>query len=132
MFTHVVTRGYRDSSGSTISSTESPTGNAESNLDIQIAASATNQHILFNITRSQLQSMCIEVDEILHIFTNDLSTGSPTDTINLIAGQNTIWTLATDLIAKCPISADITAGIYVTNPSSTLAVNLKVRTLRNE
>jgi hypothetical protein len=128
MFTHVVTRAYRDSSGQNITSTESPTGNAESNLDIAVVA-GTNFHIDFDLVRSSLKSMCIESDVAIDLYTNAASGGSPTDHIALIAGQNIVWTLATDLIAKCPISADITAGIYVTNVAN---ANLKIRALRAE
>lgn len=126
--THTLTRAYRDSSGSSITSTEAVSDDAESNIDIQIATSTTNQHIAgWSVVALNMKSLSISCDVACTVKTN--SSGSPDDTITLIAGQNLIWSHATDGDAKNPIQHDVTTGIYVTNPSSTLPLNFKIRAI---
>jgi hypothetical protein len=127
--THTITRAYRDSSGNSITSTENITDDSENDLDIQIAVSTTNELINWNAIRADLKSLSISCDQALTIKTN--SSGSPTDTITLSAGQNIIWSYQTDGLSHCPFSADITTGIYVTNPSSTLVANFKIRAIQH-
>lgn len=125
-FTHTVGRTYRDSSGTTISYTETPSADAELNISTQIAASTTNQLIAWAATIANLKSLSLSCDIACTVKTN--SSGSPQDTINLLAGQNLIWTFATDGDSHLPFSGNITA-LYVTNPSSTLPLNFNVRAL---
>jgi hypothetical protein len=127
--THTFTRACRDSSGFTILSTENVTDDSENNLDIQIAISATNTLLNWNAVRADLKSLSISCDQAFTVKTN--SSGSPTDTITLLAGQNLIWTYATDGLAKCPFSADVTTGIYVTNPSGSVVANFKIRAIQH-
>ena len=111
MFTHVYTRGCKDSSGVTIQSSESITDTSERNLDIAVTHSTTNVAILFALTVANLKSVSISCDIGLTIKTN--SSGSPQETITLIPGQNFIWTLATDGAGKIPFAGDVTE-IFVT------------------
>lgn len=124
-FTHVITRGYRDSSGKTIQSTETNTGNAESNFDQQVAGSTTNGEYTFLITQADLVSCCIFSDQAVTIKTN--SSGSPQDTIALEAGQNIVWDLAFDGGGKIPFAGNVTS-IFITNAGSTPA-NVSIRCL---
>jgi len=131
LVSHTVTRSYKDSTGTTTSKAEIVTGNSEANFD-QAVPIAANTHYVFNLTRSQLKSMEITSDIAITIYTNAASGGSPTDTIPVAAGQVIVWTLATDTLTagpglvKCPISADVTAGLYITNAGAS-AANLKIR-----
>lgn len=131
LVTHVVTHSYKDASGTTISKVYTVTGNSEANFDAA-APIAANTHYVFNLTRSQLQTLFITSDVAIDIYTNAASGGSPTDHIVLLAGQVIAWSLVPDTLTaglgliKCPITADITAGIYVTNGGAA-AANLKIR-----
>lgn len=126
LITHTIIRSYKNSSGTTQTQTLSPTGNAEINFSVA-APIAANTHYVLNIKRSQLVTLMIKSDQAISIFTNDLSSGSPTDTIPLLAGQEMVWALAPDTLTagfglvKCPISADVTLGIYITNASAAVA-----------
>lgn len=110
-FTHVYTRGCRDSSGVTIQSQESITATSERNLDVAVTHSTTNVSIAYAATVANLKSVSISCDIGLTIKTN--SSGSPQETITLIPGQNFIWTLLTDGAGKIPFAGDVT-GIFVT------------------
>ncbi len=110
---HSVLRQYADASSNRLQLAENIDGGTEKNLDLSIAVGA-NTLIPFTLDRSILKSLCINSDVAIIVYTNAASTGSPTDTIAIAAGQALIWTLATDLLAKCPITANITA-LYITN-----------------
>jgi hypothetical protein len=125
MATHTVTRIYKDQSTITLSLQETPTGDTEINVSKQLS-SGTNQEIDFAVTQANLQSLCISTSTACTVKTN--STGSPQDTISLVAGQCLVWTLATDTIGKCPFSGDVTK-IYVTNASTT---GFNIRALVNQ
>lgn len=124
MFTHVITRSYTDSSGTAIAAQESVSADTESNFDGAITG--TDQQIVYVADRSSLKSLLIKSDVACTLYTNDLDSGSPDDTIPLLAGQAIVWTLAQDGLSKCPFSVDITQ-IYVNVPSGTAA--LKIRAL---
>ena len=128
MFTHTISRFYRDRSLIPINLTEIPSGNHELNIDDIISSPATDTPIHWSCQRDSLQSIVLWSDQPLTICTNDLSTGTPQETISLVAGQDVIWTLATDGIDKCPFAGDVTS-LYVTNPSSLVHAQLKIRAL---
>lgn len=128
---HTIARTYKDSSGTTQSHSETVTGNEEINFD-QLVPIAANTNYVLKITRSQLKSLMIQSDQNISIFTNAASGGGPTDTIVLLANQLYSWSLIQDTLSAglgkvaCPITADITAGIWVTNAAGA-AANLKIR-----
>lgn len=111
--THTITRNYKDQSPNAIQLVEAISGNTENNYDGSIAVGA-NTLVPWATTRANLRSLLISSDVAITVFTNNPSGSSPQDTIPIAAGQSLIWTLATDLIARCPFSANVTA-IYVTN-----------------
>jgi hypothetical protein len=113
--THTITRSYKDQSSSALSYTETVADNAENNLDDTIAV-AVNVAKVWNVVRANLKSLCIYSDLGVTVKTN--SSGAPTDTIVIAPGQSLCWTLQTDTLAKCPLSADVTGGIFVTNAAA--------------
>lgn len=125
---HTITRVYKDQSANSITFAENPTGNAEQNIDDNIAVAANHQ-VPWAATRSTIASLALYASGDVTVYTNDLSSGSPQDTIPLKAGQVLEWTLATDLIARCPFSGNVTT-LYVTNAGAG-AVVFKVRALLN-
>lgn len=124
--THTITRSYKDQSSTAISLVEAITASAEDNVDTAVVVS-TDTSIPWKAVRANLRALVIYSDRILTIETN--SAGSPVDTIVLVAGQALIWTLATDGLAKCPFTVDVT-GLFVTNASGGTAA-LKIRALVN-
>ena len=127
--THTVTRSYKDQSSVTSQLIEAVTGNAELNLDVTVPIAANTQyHMAF--THANLQSLLLYAADAVTIYTNAASTGAPQDTIPLAAGQARVWTLATDLIAKCPFSADVTT-LYITNATAA-SVTVRIRALTNQ
>jgi hypothetical protein len=126
--THTITRQYKDTSGIAIQLTETPTGNAENNFDDTLPVAANTAKV-WNVVRANLKSLVLFSDLGVTVKTN--SSGSPTDTIVLQPGQALCWTLATDLLAKCPFSADVTAGLFITNTAAGPAI-VKIRALLSE
>lgn len=122
--THTVLRQYSDTSSVRISKTDTVSGSQEKNIDKSVAV-GTDTLVPYTLDRSILQSLVISSDVALTIKTN--SSGSPTDTIVLTAGQALMWAFATDGLTACPITANITA-LYVTNAAGGPAA-LKIRAL---
>lgn len=123
-FTHIILRQYRDTSPNVISLSESVTGNDDHNIDKSMAV-GTNTPLAYTLDRTVLQSLAFSSDLALTIKTN--SSSSPTDTIVLVAGQVLVWSLASDGLARCPITASITS-LFITNTGGGPAT-LKIRAL---
>jgi hypothetical protein len=129
MANHTVKRIYQDTSATAILQSETISGDTERNFDASLAIGA-NHEIDIAFTRANLKSLCITSDLAVTVYTNDLSSGSPQDTIAIVAGQALVWTLATDGIGKCPFSNNVTK-LYVTNGAGG-AATFKVRSLQNQ
>lgn len=205
-FTHVVTRAYRDSSGNSITSTESVVDNQENNYDnVAISLPDSPLHVVaWDAPRALLQSLSIfadhatlvETNESVSVAFNDLAidaslntkvtsaghsfvsgdvgkyvvvlTGSPAgftfigankivsvaggaatcatsfgtlsstlghwhlsdDYFTMVAGQNIIWTLATDGLVKCPFAFDVTSVFITVTGASGTAV-FKIRAMEH-
>lgn len=124
-FAHTIIHAYRDSSGTTITGTESVSADTEINFDGSVAGEATDYEVDWAVTRANLKSVGIFSDKSITIKTN--SSSSPAETISIAAGQQRIWSLATDLIGLCPFSTNVTK-LYITN-STAGAASVKVRAL---
>ncbi len=120
--THTVTRKYKDQSAVEVSLAEAVTSNYEKNADIALVGA--NQPVVYTITRANLKSLLIYCDKACTVYTNDVSGGSPQDTIAITAGQALVWTLAGDGLARCPFSGNVTA-VYVTVGSGTGAFKMR-------
>lgn len=118
--THTVTRTYKNQSSIAHSLQETVTGSSEGNHAFQVAATTNNHATGYAYVQANLKSLSITSDQAVTLYTNAISSGSPQDTIAIAAGQVLIWTLGTDLIARCPFSGDVT-NIYITNAGGTVA-----------
>jgi hypothetical protein len=105
------------SNGQSISATLSGTGNTEVNFDQSIAAGATNQNFIIALDVSQIKVIVIKSDQALTIKTN--SSGSPTNTINLLAGVPYSWVYNANYNTLL-LTGDVTS-IYVTNAGASAA-----------
>lgn len=112
--------------GVILSQTVESTGTGEVNVDESIPDSSTDLEITFTIDQSAMVSLYIESDQNLTIETNDGTT--PTDTITLVANEPIIWT--TNSVHSNPITADVTANIFITQSSGSTAI-LKIRALQD-
>ncbi|HEY4360100.1 MAG TPA: hypothetical protein VGN17_03995 [Bryobacteraceae bacterium] len=117
---HTVVRTYKNQGSTARTLSETVSGNTERNLAVQVAGTTTNHHVVITWVQADIQSLSITSDQAITIYTNAASGSSPQDTIAIAAGQVLIWTLATDLVARCPFSDDVTS-IYITNSGSTAA-----------
>jgi len=81
-FTHVITRGYRDSAGSTVSSTESISADSERNFDASVAPSTTRQEIDLALTRANLKSMWFYATFALELLAQAAATTAVEGTTN--------------------------------------------------
>lgn len=90
---------------------------ADLNLEPTIAGSATNVLHAYAMDVSQMKSIFILADGALTIKTN--SSGSPTNTITLVAGEPFFWRLGDGTLKDTggATLADITA-LYITNPGT--------------
>ncbi len=87
-FTHTISRSYRDSSGTPITSTEVITSNNEGNYDDSIADSSSNFEVDLSLTLSVLKSLSISSDKVISIKTNGIGTaGAITSTSISAAGS---------------------------------------------
>ena len=83
MISHSYNQSYQTSSGQ-FQLNATVTGNGESNNDTVLAAGATNVLVSYALIRSQINSLCLSCTGDCTIKTN--SSGSPADTITLLAG----------------------------------------------
>lgn len=100
--------------GVTYGSTETVTVDALATLKRTIAAGASNVQYIFPVDFSQLQFVFLKGSAAMTLKTN--SSGSPTDTISLVAGSPKIWKTG-DASGLNPFTADVTlaGGIFVTS-----------------
>ncbi|HEY4359400.1 MAG TPA: hypothetical protein VGN17_00425 [Bryobacteraceae bacterium] len=117
---HTVTRTYKNQGSTARTLTETVSGNTERNLAVTVSASTNNHEVDLAFLHADLKSLSITSDQAVTIYTNAASSMSPQDTIPIAAGQVLIWTLATDLIARCPFSDNVTA-LFITNTGGTAA-----------
>lgn len=86
-FTHVITRGYRDSAGSTVSSTESVSADSERNFDANIAISTTRAEIDLALTRANLKACWFYTTFALELLAQQAVGQDVVDTINVSGGD---------------------------------------------
>lgn len=124
--THTITYGWSGGSGPSISQAVNLTGSEELNFSFSLAGNTTNQQEALAFTKTLLQSIFIYSDtQDITIKTN--STGSPQDTITVLAGDPFVW--QADSGITNPFGGNVTTA-YFTNAAGT-ATNVVVKTLTN-
>ena len=96
----------------------SGSGNTQVNFEQSIAALTTNQNFILALDVSQIKFIVLKSDQALTIKTN--SSGSPTDTINLLAGVPYVWVYNANYNSLL-LTGDVTS-IYVTNGTASAAL----------
>lgn len=112
-FTHTITRGLSRPGSEPSSQQAAVTGGLENNLSESIPDESADLAVGWNVDQSEIQSLYISSDQDVTIKTN--SDSVPDDTFALKANQPIAW--AVDDVGACPITADVTAGLFVTNAS---------------
>jgi len=127
MFTHYITRQYKDSSGATVGAISTLQGPFENNYDGTVAAGASALLINWAALRASMVSLLLFANVAMTIKTN--SSSAPQDTIVLVANQVIVWDPIHDGIGECPFSGDVSA-LYLYN-SGAADGTLKIRSIRS-
>lgn len=114
-FTHTQQRSITVS-GRTITKSNDFTGSRIESLDENVADSATDDELAFNLDVSACKSFWIVSDQDVTVETNDGST--PDDTLNLLANKPYMWN--EDSYDSFLLGTDVTA-LFVTNSSGASA-----------
>lgn len=101
------------------------TADSETNLDLTVADSVSDQLVTMAIDFSEMVGLFIYSDFAVTVETNDGTT--PDDTIAVVAEVPVVWYTDCDHIN--PLTADVTA-LYITNASGSTA-NIKIRVLQD-
>jgi hypothetical protein len=109
-FSHTHTRGFSNGA-TTISSSETFTGDSEVNIDTELAASSTNVDHNVAIDVSELESLFMLAEADATVYVNDASTGSPSATIALEGGRAYVWPNGS---ATNPLGATDVTSLYIT------------------
>lgn len=98
----------------TISFTQTVAAGLSIALDEEIPESASNEPVAFAADVSEAKVIFISASAPMTIYTNDVSGGSPDDTIELTTGKPLVlWVEGDDAGAK-PLTVDVT-GLFVTS-----------------
>lgn len=103
--------------GDAISKTIAYSNDAVDLVNIAVPAPSTNLAVALSIDVSELKYLYIVADQVLTLKTN--STGTPANTIVLVAGLPLIW--VHNYYYSNPLAAADVTILYVTNASGTAA-----------
>lgn len=109
MFTHIVGRSA-NSNSLNVNAQQQVQGDVEVAISQVIAPSAADFEILVAVDVSQLKAIVLVASNNCTVETNN--SGTPTNTINLLAGKPYIW--STGDYNTCLITADV-SKIFLTN-----------------
>jgi len=126
-FRHTTTVSWSGTGNSTFGGTLVDTGDAEDNREVVIASS-TEQQVDIAWVRARLQHLFIMADQNLSIATNQAATGTPGDTLAVVANYPVSYSRSAGQTVPMN-SADVTA-LFVTNATSSSAT-LRIRILKD-
>lgn len=120
--THLITRAINDGTA-ILTKTETVTAGSEIRIEEDVPNPSTNLAFAFAFVKTKLKSIYILSDQNLTLKTN--SSGSPQETIALLADKPWVWSAGDSYFAN-PFAGDVTA-LYVTNAAA--AAVLKIRAI---
>lgn len=112
---HVITLGYQVGSTAT-SKSYTKTGEAEQNLDFDIASTTTPHEVSFTMTASMMKAIFLNSNYQTHVKTR--STSAPGDSFTLKADKPLVWT--DDFSSTSPFTTNVDK-LYFYNTSGTTA-----------
>lgn len=129
-FTHRNTLTW-GSGGEMIGDDVNTTGDTEQNISVTLADNSANTAIDLQFAADTLKAITISVDNDCTLYINDVSGGSPTDTIALKSGIPFVWLALSGVPYPFTGTAGAVTAGYVTVPNSTpdAAVQFELRTL---
>jgi hypothetical protein len=103
----------------TVNGTKAYSADTRIQLDkVAINNGSTNKLVtLAGVDVSEMKALVILATQDMTLYTNDLGTGAPDDTLALKAGVPVIWTTDSLAVHPKPFTVDITSNIYLTNAS---------------
>jgi hypothetical protein len=128
LFTHSVGVLYKDDAGTISSTTHSYSDDTEYGVKETVVAGAVNKEIDIALTVANLKAMVLYCDQNVTVKTN--STGSPQDTINLVALKEVIFTIDGGAGGAIPFAGNVTK-FYVSN-SGLKDANFQFRALAHQ
>lgn len=122
-FTHTIGISYRTDAGTIVNQSLVNTGDTEGvDLDVTIAALATNVQFATPITIAQVQSLLLFSNQALTLKTNSSST--PQDTITMRANVPIVWTQSS--FHSIPFAGNVTTMFFTNAGSNPAGVNVRV------
>ena len=112
--------------GDNLKQEETVSAGAETIVSESIPDASINLEVTFAADVSAMKGLYIQSDQDLTIETNSGST--PTDTLALKANTPVVW--SSNSVHSNPLTADVTANIFVTNSSGSAAA-LEIRKLED-
>lgn len=125
-FTHTTTLTWSGTGGATFGGSLADSADSEVNVDLTVPSSA-EARIDLAINAARVKHIFMLATADLTIKTNDAATGTPADTISLLA--NAPYTYSAAGGTSGPFSVDVTS-FWVTLTSASTA-SLKIRTLQD-
>lgn len=113
-----ITKSYKAGLRSFSIPSSSVTADTEVALETTVDVGMTNFMRNITVDYTQIVSMGIHSTKAVTIKTN--SSGSPSQTITLIAGQGVVWDINDLTVAACPITTNLTK-VYITNDDTAAA-----------
>jgi hypothetical protein len=128
LFTHQITAGYKNDSGSITSVTATYQDDTEIGEDMLVTGGSTNKEYDVAFTIANVKTCVLYSDKAVTIKTNSIS--SPQETITLAAGQQKLYTSDGLAGGTVPFSGNVTK-FYISNAGTTDA-NVKFRALLHQ
>ena len=123
--THTLTLSW-SRNGESIAQTVPVDASGETNRNVTVPPATTDMRVDINIDADKVQSLYVLSDQAVTIETNSATV--PGNTLTIAANKPYIWYSGCGLTN--PITVDVTASIYLTNPGST-AANVRIRILED-
>ncbi len=127
--THKISRSINDGGPLVNTYVDTITDGGALVFDEQVATAQTDLEFTFAFTKTKLKSIFMVSDQNVRICTNDTHSGSPGETINLVAGKPYMWTGDDGPYFANPFAGNVTA-LYITNVSGQTA-NIIIRGIIN-
>jgi len=125
MFTHRRDVSYEGTAG-TLSTYRTQSAESEHEISIDIPAAADQQEVAFALDITQLKGFFMSADGPLTVETNVAL--APDDTFSLLENEPVHFLAGGTPAEDNPFTVDVTK-LFVTNPSSGVAVHLDIRAL---
>jgi len=120
---HVHTRSFKSGEEAAVISEKTISVDAESKIqNATISAGATDHFENFQVDVSRLQDLYMHSTEDVTVATNAPAapSGAPDQEISLPADKPIDW--MTGDLASCPVTSDVSSGVYISNAGSDDAV----------